>query len=101
MKNRSKWAGNVRAAAKIAMCLALAVIMVGMAVTPVLARDGDWNRGRDRNYRHDRPYRHDRYYRPGPGYYPPPRYYAPPPPVVYAPPPPPPGITFVFPLRFD
>ena len=98
MKNRSKWTGNVRASARVAMGLVLAVIMVGMSITPVFARDDDWDRGRDRHYRHERPYRHDRYYRPG--YYPPPGYYAPPPPVVYAPPPPQPGITFVFPLRF-
>jgi hypothetical protein len=95
MKNRSKWTGNVRAAALTAMCLALAVIMVGMSMTPVLARDDDRDHRRDRHYRHERPYR------PGPGYYPQPGYYAPPPPaVVYTPPPPPPGITFVFPLRF-
>jgi len=91
MKNRSKWAGSVRAAAKTALGLALAVIMVGMSLTPVLARDDH------RDHRH---YRHVRPYRRGPGYYPPPGYYAPPPPVVYTPPPAPPGITFVFPLRF-
>lgn len=98
MKNRSKWAGNIRAGAKIAMCLALAVIMVGMSMTPVLARDDDRDHRRDNHYRHGRHYGHDGYNRPG--YYPAPGYYGPPPPVVYAPPPPPPGITFVFPLRF-
>jgi hypothetical protein len=98
MKIRRKWAGNVGAVAKTALCLALAVIMVGMSVTPVLARDDDRDHRRDNHYRHDRHYRHDGYNRTG--YYPPRGYYGPPPPVVYAPPPPPPGITLVFPLRF-
>ena len=95
MKIRKKWAGHAGAVAKTALGLALAVIMVGTSVTPVLARDDNRYHGRDRHYRHVRPYR------PGPGYYQPPGYYAPPPPAVaYTPPPPPPGITFVFPLHF-
>lgn len=104
MKNKSRWAGNIRGAAKTLLCLALAVVMVGMSVTPVLARDDDRDHGRDNRPRRDNHYRHERHYGHGeynrPGYYPEPGYYEPPPPVAYTPPPPPPGITFVFPLRF-
>jgi len=96
MKNRKNRAGQNRVFGKIIVLLVPALVMVGMAMMPVLARGGS-HHGRDGD-RHRGHYRHYRYYRPG--YHPPPGYYAPPPPsVVYAPPPPPPGITFVFPIR--
>ena len=99
MKNRNQLAGATRAAGKIVMLLAFAAIIVGMFMTPVLARDDDGRREGDRRPERHRHYSHEGHYRPraypAPGYYAPP----PPPPAVYTPPPPPPGITFVFPIH--
>jgi len=74
-------------AMRIVTALALAVAIVGISLTPILARD------------HEEPAHHGKYYH-GRAYYHPVPVYAPPPPppVVYAPPPPPPGISFVFPI---
>ncbi len=97
MKSSSTWAGNVRAIVRNVTVLAIAVIVVGMSITPVLARDDRGHRGRGYHHGHAC---HDRGYYGGyyaPGYYPAPGYA--PPPVVYAPPPPPPGINFVFPIH--
>jgi hypothetical protein len=99
MKSSHKWAGNMRAIARIVTVLVLAVIVVGSSITPVLARDNRVHHGQ--GY-HGRGYHGPRvHYRPrgyyGGYYYPAPVYG--PPPVVYAPPPPPPGITFVFPIQ--
>ena len=57
MKSSNKWAGNIRAIARTATVLVLAVIVVGMSITPVLARDG-------RGY-HGRGYHGHGYYGPG------------------------------------
>jgi hypothetical protein len=101
MRSSNKQGWNIGAVAKIVAVLALAVIIVGLFITPVLA-DRDHRGDRDR---HERGWRgghegHGRYYWHGAYYdYPPPGYYAPPPPPVYAPPPPPPGINFVFPIH--
>jgi hypothetical protein len=46
MKSSNKWAGSMRAIARTAIVLVLAVIVVGMSVTPVLARDGRGYHGR-------------------------------------------------------
>lgn len=101
MKSSKKWAGSMRAIARIATALMLAVIVVGMSVTPLLARDGRGYHGRayhGRGYYGPRGYYGaGGYYGPG-GYYYPPGYMAPPP-VVYAPPLPPPGIDLVFPIH--
>ena len=81
----------------IMLVLLLSIIFVG----PILARDGE----RDRGYRgHEKHYRYyrGRYYAPPPviitpGYVDP--YYAPPPGYYTPNPYPPPGITFVIPLH--
>jgi hypothetical protein len=95
MKSSNKWARNTRAIARTVTVLVLAVIIVGMSITPVLARDDRGYHGRGR---HGHPYHGPRGYY-APGYYPAPGYGPPPPPVVYAPPPPPPGINLVFPIH--
>jgi hypothetical protein len=102
MKSSNTWVRNVKAVARTVTVLVLAVIIVGMSITPVLARDGEGDRGRkeyhgQKAYHGHAPYRgRGGYYDRG-GYYPAPVYA--PPPVVYYPPPPPPGINFVFPIR--
>ncbi len=96
MKSSNKWAGNIRAIARTATVLVLAVIVVGMSITPVLARDGRGYHGR--GYHGHGYYGPRGYYGPGGYYYPAPGYVVPPP-IVYAPPPPPPGINLVFPIH--
>ena len=97
MKSSNSWGRSIKAGASTLTALVLAVIIAGMSITPVLAKDDRWDRGREK--RHEREYRRHRgYYERGRYYRPAPDYYAPPP-VVYAPPAPPPGITFVFPLH--
>jgi hypothetical protein len=92
MKSSNKCGWNIRTVLKTVTVLALAVIIVGLSFTPVLA-----DRDHHRPVRHER---HGRYYWQGQYYdYPPPGYYAAPPPPVYAPPPPPPSINFVFPIH--
>jgi hypothetical protein len=98
MKSSNKWGWNIRTVLRTVTVLALAVIIVGLSFTPVLA-DRDHRGDRDHHRRgwhegHGRYFWHGEYYD-----YPPPGYYAHPPPTVYAPPPPPPGINFVFPLH--
>ncbi len=83
---------NTRTVARTAGVFLLALVMIGISITPVLAHD----------YRkHYKPKKyHGRYYAPRAYYQPAPVYVAPPPPpVVYAPPPPPPGISIVFPIH--
>ena len=98
MKCLNRWARSIRAVARTMTVLVLAVIVVGISITPVFADRDDRGRGRDGYYGRRGYERHGRHYGPRGYYYPAPVYVAPPP-VVYAPPPPPPGITFVFPLH--
>jgi hypothetical protein len=74
--------------------LAIAAIIAGTWILPVQAQ----SRGRDRGHEVSR-YHHGRDWHGG-GYYAAPAYVYAPPPVYYAPVAPPPGISFVFPLRF-
>ncbi len=103
MKSSNKWARNSRAVARTVTVLVLAVVIVGMSIAPVLAKDGQEYHGQQayhgqKAYRGHAPYRGQRgYYERG--YYYPAPVYAPPPVVYYAPPPPPPGISFVFPIN--
>jgi hypothetical protein len=108
MKGSNKWVSNMRTVARTVTVLVLAVIIVGMSIAPVLARDGQEYHGQQgyhgqKAYHGHGGYRGRGYYERG-GYYVRGGYYYPvpvyaPPPVVYAPPPPPPGITFVFPIN--
>lgn len=99
MKSSNEWLKNIGVIARTISVVVLAVVFIGISITPALARDHDrYGHDRGRHRGHPRGY----YYRPAPVYpvYPAPVYVPPPPPpVVYAPPPPPPGITFVFPIR--
>ena len=83
---------------KIAVAIAFACVICGVAVRPVMAQHEDHHRGgRHHEKRHYRRWREHQpdiiYYAPSPYVY-----YAPPP-VVYAPPPPSWGINLFFPLR--
>jgi len=99
MKSSNNWTPCMGVVARTFKLLALAVIAVTLAFTPVFAdRDHHGDRDHHRRGGHEG---HGRYYWQGRYYdYPPPGYYAPPPPPVYSPPAPPPGISFVFPLHF-
>jgi uncharacterized membrane protein len=103
MKNSRKWIRSIRAAARTVIVLGLAVIIVGMSMTPLLARDG-----RGGGYHGQRGYQRQGGYYGGGAYYGRGGYYGgggyysgypvyAPPPVVYVPLPPPPGIGIVFP----
>ncbi len=98
MKRSDRWARIVSSAVRTASALALAVVIGGLCVTPVLAQG--WDHGHGRHHGYDKHYRHGRYVRPGYVVAPAPVVYGPPPPVVVAPPPaPPPGISIVFPIH--
>jgi hypothetical protein len=96
MRKPDRWGQNIRTIARTISIFVLAVIIVGISMTTVLAKGGDRHHGYGKHYRHGKYYVHRRhpghnvYYHPVPVY--------PPPPVVYAPPPPPPGISVVFPI---
>ena len=99
----NKWTVNIRLVAKTLAAFILAVIIVGMSMTPSLARD-DRGRHGHRGYYGHREYHGHRWHHEHRGYYWNGSYwdyyYYPPP--VYAPPPPvyaPPGINFVFPIH--
>jgi hypothetical protein len=83
---------------KIAMAIAFAFVMCGVAVRPAMAEHEDHHHdGRHHEKRH---YRGRREHRPDVVYYAPSPYvYYAPPPVVYVPPPPSWGINLFFPLR--
>ncbi len=83
---------NTRVVARTAAILVLAVLMMGMVLTPVLAD------GPKKHHKFKRHHGPKHYHGPKAHYYPAPVYVAPPPAVVYAPPPPPPGISVVFPI---
>ena len=97
MTSSNKLAVNIKLVAKTVIAFFLAVIIVGMSITPVLARDDRRHNGHRGYHGHREYHGHRGYY--GNGYYPDWYYYPPP---VYVPPPPvyaPPGINFVFPLH--
>jgi hypothetical protein len=98
MKSSNRWVRNSRAVARTMTVLVLAVIIAGVSITPVLAKNDKEYHGR--KVYHERRVYYGHGYQPRGAYYYPAPVYAPPPPVVYyAPPPPPPGITFVFPIN--